>query len=46
MWIALGLIGVLWFVGYVVVPDKNAPPHSQAQTPAAVATAAPAPPPR
>ncbi|HZT51965.1 MAG TPA: hypothetical protein VFA22_08530, partial [Stellaceae bacterium] len=25
MFIALGLIGVLWFVGAVVVPDKGGP---------------------
>jgi hypothetical protein len=43
MFIALGLIGVLWFVGFVVVPDKNAPPMSQQNPPAAVATAAPTP---
>jgi hypothetical protein len=30
MWIALGIIGVLWFVGMVVVPDKNAPANAQA----------------
>ncbi len=38
MFIALGLVGMLWFVGFVVAPDKNAPPMSQ-NTPAAVATA-------
>jgi hypothetical protein len=25
MFIALGIIGVLWFVGAVIVPDKGAP---------------------
>ena len=45
MWIALGLIGALWFVGFVVHPDKNAPPMS-ANPPAAVAAAEPAQPAR
>ncbi len=40
MFIVLGVVGVLWFVGFVVVPDKNAPPMSQ-NPPAAVATAQP-----
>jgi hypothetical protein len=43
MWIALGIIGVLWIVGAVVAPDKNGPgiiqaPHaavSQQATPPA-----------
>jgi hypothetical protein len=39
MWIALGVIGVLWFAGMAIWPDKNAPPVSQTP-PAAVATAA------
>jgi hypothetical protein len=43
MFIALGLIGALWIVGFVIAPDKNAPPMSQMNPPAAVATAAPAP---
>ena len=40
MWIALGVIGALWFAGMVVWPDKNAPqshsaaPHSVASAPA------------
>lgn len=38
MFIILGVVGVLWFVGFVVVPDKNAPPMSQ-NPPAAVAVA-------
>ncbi len=38
MFILLGVIGALWFVGFVVVPDKNAPPTTQ-NPPAAVATA-------
>jgi hypothetical protein len=38
MFIAIGIIGALWFVGFVVAPDKNAPPMTQNQ-PAAVATA-------
>lgn len=25
MWIALGVIGVLWFVGAVIAPDKAGP---------------------
>jgi hypothetical protein len=29
MFIALGIIGALWFVGAVVVPDKNGPPNTQ-----------------
>ncbi len=41
MWIALGLIGMLWLVGAVISPDPNAP-QSQAHAPPAVA-AAPAP---
>jgi hypothetical protein len=43
MFIALGLIGALWIVGFVIAPDKNAPPMSQTSAPAAVATATPAP---
>ena len=41
MFIALGVVAALWFVGFVVTPDKNAPPISQQSPPAAVATAAP-----
>jgi hypothetical protein len=41
MWIALGVVGVLWFVGYVVVPDKNAPGQSHAHS-APTEAAAPA----
>ena len=25
MWIALGVIGVLWFVGAAIAPDKGGP---------------------
>ena len=35
MWIALGIIGVLWFVGAVVAPDKNGPPNTQVHAPTA-----------
>ncbi|MGH7088571.1 MAG: hypothetical protein ACREFQ_06690 [Stellaceae bacterium] len=38
MWIALGVIGVLWFAGMVIWPDKNAPPIS-ANPPTHVAAA-------
>ncbi|HXQ52683.1 MAG TPA: hypothetical protein VN802_16425 [Stellaceae bacterium] len=38
MWIALGVVGVLWFAGMVIWPDKNAPAQSHVQTPPAVAT--------
>jgi hypothetical protein len=41
MWILLGLVGALWFVGFVVVPDKNQPPMSQAHPPAVASTATP-----
>jgi hypothetical protein len=42
MFIVLGVVGVLWFVGFVIVPDKNAPPMSQnPPAAAAVATAQP-----
>jgi hypothetical protein len=34
MWIALGVIGVLWVVGAFVAPDKNAPPNTQVHAPA------------
>jgi hypothetical protein len=45
MWIALGIIGALWFAGMVIWPDKNAPPQT-ANPPAhtAVAQTTPAPP--
>ena len=36
MWIALGVIGVLWFAGMVIFPDKNAP---QSHAPAAQSVA-------
>ena len=39
MWIALGVIGALWFAGMVVWPDKNAPPQSHAPTTQSVASA-------
>lgn len=29
MWIALGVVGALWFAGMAIWPDKNAPPLSQ-----------------
>jgi len=38
MFIAIGIIGALWFVGFVVAPDRNAPPTAQ-NPPAAMATA-------
>ncbi|HUK61233.1 MAG TPA: hypothetical protein VLV50_18530 [Stellaceae bacterium] len=41
MFIVLGVVGVLWFVGFVVTPDKNEPPLTQQTPPAAVASATP-----
>jgi len=37
MFIALGVIGVLWFAGWFIWPDKNEPPLS-ANPPAHVAS--------
>ena len=47
MWIAIGLIGALWFAGTVIWPDKNAPQsHAPAaQSIATSETPAPLPPP-
>lgn len=42
MWIALGLVGVLWFVGFVVAPDKNAPGQSHAKSAPTTVAASPA----
>ena len=44
MWIAIGVIGVLWFAGMVIWPDKNAPPQSHASAAHSVATSDAAPP--
>jgi hypothetical protein len=38
MWIALGVIGALWFAGMVIWPDKNAP-QSHGHATQAVASA-------
>ena len=38
MWIALGVVGALWFAGMVIWPDKNAP-QSHAPATQSVASA-------
>ena len=50
MWLAvgLGLIGIMWFVGAVITPDKNGPTvfgHDKAKVEVSRAAQAPAPPP-
>ena len=41
MWIALGLVGVLWVVGMYILPDKNGPQAHHANPPAVAAAAQP-----
>jgi hypothetical protein len=41
MFIALGIIGVLWVVGAVIAPDKNGPPNTQVFSSAPAAAPAP-----
>jgi hypothetical protein len=38
MWIGLGVVGLLWFVGFVVAPDKSAPGQSHAASAPTVAS--------
>ncbi|HUB95678.1 MAG TPA: hypothetical protein VL993_07160 [Stellaceae bacterium] len=48
MFVALGIIGVLWVVGAVIVPDKNGPPGTlifSTHKPPATAAQSTAPPP-
>jgi hypothetical protein len=40
MFIALGIVGTLWIVGYFIAPDPNAP-QSHAAPPAIASTATP-----
>jgi hypothetical protein len=49
MWIALGIIGVMWVVGAAINPDKNGPSvfsHAKPAATASQAAATPATPPR
>jgi hypothetical protein len=45
MWIAIGLIGALWFAGMVIWPDKNAPQSRAPGAPTVASAEAPPPPP-